>query len=219
MAVKGKQRRFRFSALMIALVVFMVVNIIAVAAILPQLRQERENNVTPDTAKITIQENGDEPHQTSENPMPLPSPDDDGGYLLDKRVEITSTQNDEYLKVAMVPQWYDADGRLCGGLGDANDFGLAQPPDPLTNTQRHVSASNTSVTILTYHLSPDWQDYWRYDASSGFYYYKTILHKGETTRPLLLQVKLSAEAYALCQDHELHIDVIAESTQVSRAFQ
>ncbi len=195
------------------IIVFMGINIAVTAAILSSLYKSRQNNFAPAGAKIVIQENDEEPAQTSENELSVVT-DDEGRYMAEKKVQITSVQNDEYIKAALVPQWYDSEGRLCAGLGNAGDFGTAQPPDPLTNTQRHISTQNELVTILTYHLSPDWQKYWNYDISTGFYTYRTPLKKGETTQPLILFAELSPETYALCKDYTLHIDVIVESSQV-----
>ena len=203
----------RFHVFIIAIVIFMCINIAVTAAILSSLQKSRQNDFTPANAEIAILENDEEPSQTSEKELPVVT-DDDGRYMVDKKVQIMSIRNDEYIKAALVPQWYDSEGRLCAGLGNAGDFGIAQPPDPLTNTQRHISTQNELVTILTYHLSPDWQKYWNYDISTGFYTYRTPLKKGEMTEPLILRVELSPESYALYQDYSLHIDVIVESSQV-----
>ena len=213
MLAKHKQKHGRFPVFLTFMIVFMGLNIAVTAAILSSLYKSRQNDFKPANAKIAILENDGEPAQTSEEELSVAT-DDEGRYMVDKKIQLTSIQNDEYIKAALVPQWYDSEGRLCAGLGNAGDFGTAQPPDPLTNTQRHISTQNSLVTILTYHLSPDWQKYWNYDTATGFYSYKTPLKKGETTQPLILRVELSPEAYALCNEYTLHIDVIAESSQV-----
>ena len=213
MSVKRKRKCSRFQVFIVFMAVFMGINLAVTAAILSSLYKYRQNDFTPADAEIVIGENDEEPAQTSQKELPVVT-DDEGRYIVDKKVQVTSMRNDEYIRAALVPQWYDSEGRLCAGLGNAGDFGTAQPPDPLTNTQSHISTQNNLVTILTYHLSPDWQKYWDYDITTGFYSYKTPLKKGETTEPLILRAELSPEAYALCDEYTLHIDVIAESSQV-----
>ena len=215
MANKQTGSKLRFPLIMAVTLSLMAASILAVAAILPQLRKHRTNDFDPGQAQILIRENETTPLSTDENELTLTPDASKSKYTVDKKVQITRPRNDEYIKVALVPQWYDENGRLCGGLGDLSDFGVAQPPDALTNTQQYVSSQNDSFVILTYRLAPDWSKYWTYDSSSGFYHYKEVLKKGRTTEPLILSAELSADVYALSEDYRLQIDVISESIQTN----
>lgn len=213
--VKTKKRKIsRLTILLISLIVFMCAVLIAVAVILPALQKKRENDFKPAEPKIAIMENDAAPQQTSEKTLTF-SKNESGQYELEKKVQITNTKSSEYIKVMLVPQWYDADGRLCGGLGDISDFGLALAPDLITHTQQYKSSSNPSFTILTCQLTNDWETYWHYDSATGYYYYKEVLYKGETTQPLILSVTISPEVYLQTADYELHLDVITESIQTT----
>ena len=214
MVKQRKKRVNRFTILLIALIVFMCAVIAAVAAILPALQRQRANDFRPAKPEIGIIENDSEPEKTSENELVF-SRNESGRYELEKKVQITSTKNSEYIKVMLLPQWYDSDGILCGGLGDISDFGKAAGPDAETQTQTYFSSSNPSFDILTLHLPDDWDKYWQYDNSTGFYHYKKPLSKGEVTQPLILSVSVSKEVYEQTADYELHLDVITESIQTN----
>ena len=215
MAEQKPSKRLRFPLIMAITLSLMGVSIIAVAAILPQLQKDRTNEFEPATAQIMIQENDSTPQSTTENELEFSPDDEKSKYTVDKKVQITSTKNEEYVKAALIPQWYDADGRLCAGLGDISDFGLAQEPDTVKNIQQYVSSQNENFVILTYHLSPDWSKYWTYDKDTGFYHYNKALRKGQTTEPLILSVEMSADVYALSEEYQLQIDVITESIQTN----
>lgn len=215
MAKKHSTAVFRFPLIMTITAILMGTGILAVAAILPQLQRERENNFVPAQEQIAIKENDSSPAATAEKEIPLTESEDKSVYTLEKKVEITNQKNDAYLKAALIPQWYDADGRLCGGLGSISDFGYAKAPDLITNTQQYVSAQKDSFVILTYHLSPDWSKYWRYDEATGYYHYLTPLTRGATTEPLILGAEIPAEVYALSEGLTLQIDVITDSIQTN----
>lgn len=216
MAEQGQTRkRVRFPVIMAITLSLMALSILAVAAILPQLQKDRTNDFDPAAAEIKIGENDSVPQPTSEKELTLEPDEERSKYTVDKKVQITSSKNDEYLKAALIPQWYDAAGRLCGGLGELSDFGIAREPDTVKNIQQYVSAQNENFVILTYHLAPDWSKYWTFDKDTGFYHYKSSLKKNETTEPLILSVELSADVYALAEDYQLQIDVITESIQTS----
>ena len=215
MAKKSQTKRLRFSLIMAITLSLMGVSIIAVAAILPQLQKDRTNEFEPATAQIEIAENEETPHPTAKTELTLTDNEDKSGYIVDKKVQITSSKNEEYIKAALIPQWYDADGRLCAGLGDISDFGIAKAPDTVKNIQQYISSQNNNFVILTYHLDSDWNKYWKYDETTGFYHYKNALKKGQTTEPLILSVEISADVYELSKDYHLQIDVITESIQTN----
>ena len=211
-----KQKKLRFSLIMAITVSLMSASIIAVAAILPQLQPTpRQNEFEPVTPQIAIKENDSEPQPTATNEMIFYPDEDKTKYTADKKVQITNSGNDEYIKVALIPQWYDSKGRLCGGLENISNFGIPQEPDMLNHTQKYINSQNTDFVILTYHLSPNWSNYWQYDKNTGFYHYKNILKKGQTTEPLILSVEVSAEVYQLSSEYELQIDVVTESIQTT----
>lgn len=215
MAENKPSKKFRFSLIMIITLSLMGASIIAVAAILPQLQKDRTNEFDPATAQIEIKENNSTPQATSEKELILDTDEEKSKFTVDKKVQITSSKNEEYIKAALIPQWYDAAGRLSAGLGDISDFGLAQEPDTVKNIQQYVSSQNENFVILTYHLAADWSDYWTYDKDTGFYHYKNSLKKGQSTEPLILSVEMSADVYELSEGYELQIDVITESIQTN----
>ena len=210
----SRKKPDRFKVVMLLIIGFMCINLAAVAAILPALMKYRANEFVPASAKIAIAENDGDLQEASKNELVLEETDD-GGYRADKKVQITNLKTDEYVKVCLVPQWYDSQGRLCGGLGEFSDFGIADPPDTAANTQSHRSSQNKAFVLLTYDLAPDWSDHWRYDGDTGFYFYKTPLKKGETTEPLILGVKIPKEVYSNNTDYVLRVDVLSESIQTT----
>ncbi len=215
MKEKKHNQKLRFSFIMTVTLVLMVSSIIAAAVILSQLQKSRKNEFEPAKAQIAIGENDSTPKVTEKKELELEENLQEGTYTVDKKVVIKSSGNDEYVKAAVIPQWYDSEGRLCAGLGDISDFGKAQPPNAQTNTQQFVSTHNEYMVILTYDLAPDWSKYWYYDEKTGFYHYRNVLKKGETTQPLITGAEISSAVYGLSEGYELRLDVISESIQTS----
>ena len=95
MAEQKPSKRLRFPLMMAITRSLMGVSIIALAAILPQLQKDRTNEFDPATAQIMIQENDSTPQPSAENELTLSPDEEKTKYTVDKKVEITSSKNEE----------------------------------------------------------------------------------------------------------------------------
>jgi hypothetical protein len=115
-----------------------------------------------------------------------------------KQVHVTNVSNphetDCYIRVMLVPVFRTDEGTL------AADITLS--PD---GSDVEVRTSEGEEAVL--HLAGGWQHDWIYDG--GYYYYKHIVHPGESTQTLLNNVTVSDEELW----DSFRIEVISDAVQ------
>lgn len=182
---------------------------------------EKKNDFAPAQANVQVKEGAGENDTKDElvkNYVLTKDNEEGTSYSVEKTVQIVDerSKNDEYLRVTLVPMWYDEAGNVCAGLpGGITDFRTATL-DQENNKLVYYNGAETPEPILTLYLCSEegklWSDNWTYE-DDGYFYYKGPILSGNTTPPLITKVELSKDVYDATDGYELHLDVLADAVQ------
>ncbi|MBR1592141.1 MAG: hypothetical protein IJ666_03935 [Ruminococcus sp.] len=205
-----KRKLSKSSALITALVVLTGVGMLTAFAIL-YLSNERKNVFNVGSAQIHVEENDDsntEPEKSNELTWKKEyENNEDSPYIADKKIVITSTKNDEYIKVMLVPGWRDKNGYICQ-LNELSDFAVFE-----TEAKKMYLKNRNNQLIVTLNLDGKWREYWNYDAEQNCFHYKELLPVNASTHPLLQSVEISDTVYSLSEKCTFWLDVITDSVE------
>ncbi|MCC8192315.1 MAG: hypothetical protein LIO41_04670 [Ruminococcus sp.] len=193
----------------------------AVVYAVAKLTKTVSNRFTSDEITIAVVENGDD-NSDPEAATELTWEQDSGSYTADKEVQIKNVNEDDvnnadaYIRVALIPS-YNAAVEV--STLSSVDVEVITPSYSLKSfgelTDISISGNQFTMGDVTFTLADDWDDYWFWNVTDGYFYYKAIVSPGTTTEPLLKSVSISRDVYSIliANDIELEVDVIADSIQ------
>ena len=165
-------------------------------------------------------------------------------YTASKPVEITTTSAADsnyvksYVRVALVPRYVttltttseyeDENSETQTSTseidvdiqsGDAAEYGLESFDELTAVTDSDSLADGTATSFtngdVTFTLADGWHEYWFYNSTDGYFYYKTAVEAGDSTEQLLASVTISSDTYAILEEYgiTLQIDVLTDAIQ------
>ena len=127
------------------------------------------------------------------------------GAEVDKEVYATNTGKGEvWVRVSFDEAWNRGDDKF--GVFDSKSLGQFNPADGITagdhqswdesvNPRVHDGdVSNDTGSVVYKNFAEDYTDFWIYNEEDGYYYYKSSLAEGESTKKLLDSVILCGDA-------------------------
>ena len=179
----------------------------------------RQNNFKPAEADIHVQEGNDHAEELIK-PNGFKWKQSGTDYTVDKPVQIFDVRkkNDEYLRVSLVPMWYDADGNVCGGDNAFSDYSTIEL-DRTDQTQATAllfkNSDNDVLLTLKLCTDPRWSDTWEYNATDHCFYYRGAIRSGDLSTELLSGAQIPGSVFTQTEDYKLHITVLADAIQTS----
>ena len=178
---------------------------------------ERSNQFHPAKQDIAIAENQSKPAETQENEIEWSETTNaKGNHVTVKEVEVgeISNPNGEYLRVRLVPSWYDSSGCVVSGIEDVTDICSAKIDG---NTLVFMDSGGTK-TIVTVNLAENWSDKWKTVSDNGkVQYFETIqpIKSGDKSVKLVSSVEISDTILQTANTNNifLRLDVLADSIQ------
>lgn len=204
-----KHKKKQIGIFVAVMVVFLIVPLVAYAVM--YYSEVRNNAFSPASANVQLKEDKNKPEDKHRGTYKFEL-SQNGNYQIDKTVSVYDERgkNDEYLKVMLIPGWYDIEGNVCANIGTITDFRTKSLND--METALEVKNSYDEV-ILTYILDDYWQESWQYNQSDGCFYYNGLIKSNSTTAPLIKGVEITSSVYEESKDYILHIDVLADAVQ------
>lgn len=192
------------------MVMFLIIPIVAYAIM--YYSEVRNNAFSPASANVQVKEDNNEPEDKQYNDTYKFELSQNGNYQTNKVVSIYDERgkNDEYLKVMLIPSWYDNEGNVCANIGTITDFRTKSLND--METALEVKNSYGEV-VLTYLLDDYWKESWQYNQFDGCFYYNGLIKSDLTTTPLIKGIEVTSSVYEESKDYILHIDVLADAVQ------
>lgn len=178
---------------------------------------ERSNQFHPAKQDIAIAENQGKPAETQENEIKWSETTNAvGNHVAVKEVEVgeISNPNGEYLRVRLVPSWYDSSGCVVSGIENVTDICSAKIDG---NTLVFMDSGGTK-TIVTVNLAENWSDKWKTVSDNGkVQYFETIqpIKSGDKSVKLVSSVEISDTILQTANTNNifLRLDVLADSIQ------
>ena len=178
---------------------------------------ERVNRFRPAQQEIAIAENNGNPVETQENEIKWSATTNaSGNRVAEKEVQVgeMSNPNGDYMRVCIVPTWFDASGCAVSGVQDVTDvLGKSKIEG---NALLFQAADNS--TKITVHLDEEWASAWNTKQMDGMWYFESKKPiKSGMKENLITLVEISDD---LLQDAEaqnlfLRVDVLADAIQTS----
>ncbi len=201
-ALKNKKKSIAFGSIFAAAA---VVPVAALAVVF--YLSSKSNDFSPADVNIKISENNDTPLQTASKEFTLLS--ENSVYHTDKQVKIfESSESSKQLKVKLVPGWYDANGEICGNLGNISDFYRQKIEDDSL-----IFFNRYDDKIVECILDEHWDRNWEYNSFDGCFYYTGKFDEDNYTSVLMTGVDILPSVYENSAGYDLHIDVLADSVQ------
>ncbi len=194
-----KKRHLKKGLVVLAVCLFAVI-----AYAVTKTLKNANNRFYPSEADITLYENGNAVSGT--NTVALTA--DTSGDILtaDKKVEIENTSanagQELFVRAAIYPKYENG----------SFDYEIYIPNEGFPES---ISGNTFTMGDVTFNLSDNWNDYWFYNSSDGFFYYKNVLANGETTEPLLQSVSIFYNNWLAQYEKgaNLKVDVLADAIQ------
>ena len=185
---------------------------------------DKVNQFRPAKQDIAVAENQSKPAETQEKEIKWSSdPNSSGNYVAEKVVELgeTSNPNGEYLRVRLVPAWYDPSGCAVTGIADLTDICSSK----VDGDKLIFKDSGDTNTIVTVNLAENWDDKWDpvSDINGKVQYFisKVPIKSGDEKIKLVSSVEIpeSVLTAARTNNIDLRLDVLADSIQEEFASQ
>lgn len=178
---------------------------------------ERSNQFHPAKQDIAIVENQGKPAETQENEIKWSETTNAvGNHVAVKEVSVNeiSNPNGEYMRVRLVPSWYDSSGCVVSGIENVTDICSAKIDG---NTLVFMDSGGTK-TIVTVNLAENWSDKWKTVSDNGkVQYFETIqpIKSGDKSVKLVSSVEISDTILQTANTNNifLRLDVLADSIQ------
>lgn len=178
---------------------------------------ERVNTFHPSEQNVVIAENMNKPFEAQENEMKWSETiNSAGNHVADKVVEVgeISDPNGEYLRVYLVPTWYDISGCVVSGVENVTDISSAQ----VAGDTLVFKGSGGNDTRVTVNLAENWDDAWKPVPNENDVQYfetKQLVKAGDERIKLVSSVEISDTILQTANESNifLRLDVIADSVQ------
>lgn len=178
---------------------------------------ERSNQFHPAKQDIAIAENQSKPAETQKNEIEWSETTNaKGNHVTVKEVEVgeISNPNGEYMRVRLVPSWYDSSGCVVSGIEDVTDICSAVIED----NKLLFKDSGGGDTVVTVNLAENWSDKWKTVSDNGkVQYFETIqpIKSGDKSVKLVSSVEISDTILQTANTNNifLRLDVLADSIQ------
>ena len=179
--------------------------------------EERVNAFHPAEQEVVIAENNGKPAETRENELKWSATTNpEGNYVTVKEVEVgeISNPNGEFLRVYLVPTWYDLSGCVVSGVEDVTDICSSS----ISNNKLLFKGSGGNETGVTVNLVENWSDIWKPmpDANNVQYFEtKQPIKSGDERVKLVSSVEISDKILQDANTNNifLRLDVLADSIQ------
>ena len=171
--------------------------------------EKRTNRFRPAEQNVQIAENSGQFADT-QSPSGLTWTKNGSTYTAKKEVQIkeSANPNGEYLRVRIVPAWYNDAVFWAGKSADAYYFSsMALSGDKLL-------CKNSDTTVITMNLKSGWNSKWTYKGDGVFESIAPV--KSGDSADLLESVEISDTVYNAAETAGIHlvINVLADSVQV-----
>ncbi len=178
---------------------------------------ERSNQFHPAKQDIAIAENQGKPAETQENEIEWSETTNAvGNHVAVKEVSVNeiSNPNGEYLRVRLVPSWYDSSGCVVSGIEDVTDICSAKIDG---NTLVFMDSGGTK-TIVTVNLAENWNTVWKPMPNvTDVQYFETLqpINSRDEKLKLVSSVEISDTVLQTANTNNifLRLDVLADSIQ------
>ena len=206
-----KSEKKRITIITAGLFILFLTPLMVLAIVLTS--EKRINRFRPAKEEISIAENGGSFKETQDNSLTWPATTDtNGNYTVTKAVEVGefSNPNGEYVRVRLVPTWYDDTGCVVAGVEGVTDIrSIVLEGDQLL----FKDGADPAKTIITMNLDPDWDDNWEYKGD-GCFEAKAAVRSGDSL-PLLSSVQVHNDVMQAAETAKifLQVDVLADSIQ------
>lgn len=200
-------------ALIIGVVTLLLIIPVTVYAIM-YYSDIRQNEFIPAKANVQIKEDEHDPedeHSSSDDEYRF-TLSSNGNYSTNKAVQIHDERkmNDEYLKVLVIPSWYDSNGNAVANIEGVTDHRYKA----LNESETALEVYNGyGEAVITYLLDPYWKESWSYNDADGCFYYSGLIASGQTTSTLISGVEISPSVYNATDGYTLHVDILADAIQ------
>lgn len=166
-------------------------------AVLKDQTDEKNNMFAPGVVSTDIHENSSGTPESS-NTIPYEN------NVAVKQVQIQNTGTvSVFVRVMLIPGWKTVDG--VAQTGDLQ-FGKA----PYT-----IDGNRLVMGDITLELNARWEEYWFYDAASGYFYCRDEVVAGSASAVLLEKVILSDGVDAASGWENLQVEVLSDAIQAA----
>lgn len=212
-----KSRKKRIAALTAASVMLFLTPLVVFALMLKSA--EIVNAFHPAEQEVVIAENNGKPAETQENELEWSATTNPAGnHVADKAVEVgeISNPNGEYLRVYLVPAWYDESGCVVSGIESVTDIrSAAVVGDTDTLVFRDSGGYDAHITV---NLAENWDDVWKPmpdETNVQYFETKQPIKSGDARVKLVSSVEVSDTVLQTADANNifLRLDVIADSVQ------
>ncbi len=174
---------------------------------------EKVNQFRPANQNALIAENDNIPAVTQEKELSWTNTDDQPIAAKEVTVGEISDPNGEYLRVRLVPAWYDESGCVVSGIEDVTDICTAR-----ISGDTLVFKGSGNEDRLTVNLADGWNDVWQPvpDQNNVMYFQsKNLIKSGETGKKLMTSVEVSKDTLSKANENDifLRLDVLTDSVQ------
>ena len=174
---------------------------------------EKVNQFRPAKQNALIAENDDIPVVTQEKELKWKNTGNQPIAVKEVTVGEISDPNGEYMRVRLVPSWYDESGCVVSGVEGVTDICTAEIRG---NTLVFKDSGNEDRLIVN--LADDWIDSWQPVPNQNdvmYFQTKNLVKSGETGKKLMTSVEVSNATlqHANANNIFLHFDVLADSVQ------
>ncbi|MCR4794084.1 MAG: hypothetical protein K5898_02730 [Ruminococcus sp.] len=210
-----KSRKKHIAAAAAGAVILFLTPLIVYAFILKSA--EKVNQFRPAKQDILIAENQNNPAETQDNEIKWSvTTNTSGNHVAVKEVSVNeiSNPNGEYLRVRLVPAWYDSSGCIVSVIEDVTDICSAVIED----NKLLFKDSGGENTVVTVNLAENWNEKWETvpnNTNVQYFKSKVPIKKDDKEIELMSSVEISDTILSSAQTNNitLHLDVLTDSIQ------